>query len=414
MRIFLADTFFYPRGGSSNHAIALGKLLREKGHEVFHYAMHHPKSLPCPDTEKYFAPYIEFPELLKQGWRKGGMQVIKRTFYSKEVERNVERMLTDIGGVDVAHVHNFFHQLTPSIFEPFRKRKIPIIVTLHDYTFICPNTSFFDERRGHVCHRCLKGGIRLLSPFFTCCKKNSFSASAIASLESIFHRLRRVPSIPDLFIAPSRFIAERFVDAGFPQNKIKVIPNFFDPNIKAAEIPRSGDDSFALYAGRLSHEKGVATLIEAWQKMPPECRLKIAGTGPLSERLKEQAKDSRNIEFLGFVPPEKISAIRAKARFTIVPSEWWENAPLTIIESFADGIPVLGANIGGIPELVVPNETGVLFEPGNAADLKAQAFYLWNRPERCIELGANARETALSKYTPEKLIPEIINAYKSV
>jgi glycosyltransferase involved in cell wall biosynthesis len=412
MKIPMIDSFYYARGGSSLYAISLSKHLRAQGHEVFHFAMKHPNSFPSPETEKYFPSYIEFPELLKKGWLKGGAQVLKRTFYSKKTEKNLEKLLDDLGPFDVAHVHNYLHHLTPAIFPPLKKRKIPIVMTLHDYSLLCPNTNFFDDRKGKACEKCLHGGLRFLWAPLLRCKKSSFGASLIAALESLFHRLRNVPAQPDRYIATSEFILSKFVEADFPKEKFTLIRNFFEPANTGDSIFKK--ENYALYVGRLSKEKGVETLVRAWKEMPEDMKLKIAGTGPTFEKLKKLAGETRNIEFLGFVMPEDLSGIRKKALFTIIPSACYENAPLSVLESFADGVAVLGANIGGIPEIVVPGETGVLFTSGDVADLREKALYLWDNEKLREKLGRKARETAFSAYSPEHSIPQVVRIYENL
>jgi len=405
MRILLINTFHYSRGGASIHVLSLAKLLRERGHEVFHFAMQHPQSLPCPETERFWPSYIDYPKLLLRGIFRGGLRVIRRTFYSKEAEHGMERLLEEIGPFDIAHIHNILHHLTPSVLKPLRKRNIPIVWTLHDYSLICPNTIFFNQHRQHLCSRCLKGGLRFIWAPIVRCKKSSFSASLIAALEAMRHRISEVKRIPDLYVSPSRFLIDKFTEGGFDRTKFDFLPNFgpVPPEFQARpEIPVAGDmpNGYALYAGRLSLEKGLATLIKAWKGMSPEAILRIAGTGPLEENLKALADDVSNIEFLGFVQPEALTELRRKARFAVVPSEWWENAPLTVLEAFNDGIPVLAANIGGIPEMVRPGETGELFDAGNAVELAHKAQMLWDNPALCAELGHNARRVALDEYSP--------------
>ena len=234
-------------------------------------------------------------------------------------------------------------------------------------------------------------------------------------MESWRHRVRNVLDIPDLSVAPSRFLAEKFIEAGFDRENIEIVPNFGPvPSEFPQETPLPGDmrDNYALFAGRLSPEKGLTTLIDAWRRMSPDAILRIAGTGPLEDELKARACGAENIEFMGFIEPERLAEIRRKARFLVIPSEWWENAPLTILEAFSDGIPVLGSNIGGIPEMVRPGETGELFEPGNRDDLTEKAKVLLGSPDLCAKLGREARQVAITEYSPEIHIERIEKIYR--
>jgi len=407
MRILLANTFHYPRGGASIFVLKLSELLRSRGHEVFHYAMQHPSSLPCPETEEYWPSYIDFPEILTKKNPQNVLRVIKRIIRSGEAEVGIRRLLEDKGPFDVAHLHNILHHLTPSILEPLNERNVPVIWTLHDFSLLCPNTNFVNNRIGRLCTKCLKGGIRFVNAPLSRCKKGSFTASLMAAIEAWNHRLRRVSDKIDLFISPSRFLGEKFSEAGFDSAKFKIIPNFVDIPAKNP-LPQG---NYALYAGRLSQEKGVTSLISAWAKMPPDFYLKIAGTGPIEAQLRFMANGAQNIDFLGFLEPRQLRLIRHNARFTISPSISWDNFPISIQESFADGIPVLGANIGGIPEMVRAGESGLLFEPGNLHDLREKALELWANPDYTRSLGEKARKIAITEYSPEIHANKILAVY---
>ncbi len=407
----MANTFHYNRGGASIYVLELSKMLEERGVEVLHFAMNHPKSLPAPETERFWPEYIDFPELMAKGAIKGGMKVLARTISSKEAERGMAALLSEYK-IDIVHCNNILHHLTPSIFKPVIAEGIPSVWTLHDYSLICPNTSAFDERRETECSVCLKGFCHLYNAPLKRCKKGSFGASAMAALETACHKIRGVKNYPNLFIAPCRFLAQRFTECGF--DRVVTVPNFYAPSSLKDTEPRAGGRAFALYAGRLSSEKGLKTLIEAWREMPPEYILKIAGSGPKEAELKTLASGLENIVFLGFVEPRELSALRDEAAFMIVPSEWWENAPLTILEAFASGIPVLGANIGGIPEMVRHGETGLLFEPRSYIDLREKAIRLFENPELAKALGENSRRIAMNEYSPEIHVERILSIYRGL
>ncbi|MCK5833316.1 glycosyltransferase [bacterium] len=406
----MVNTFHYPRGGASIYALSLANLLEKSNHEVLHFAMNHPSSIPSPLTEKYWPPYIEFPKILKEGVLRGGYKVFRRTISSKEAETGMDELLDNFD-INLVHVHNILHHITPSIFKPIVKRGLPIVWTLHDYSLICPNTNTFDQRKNVMCSACLKGGLSLFNAPLRRCKKGSFSASTMAAIENAVHRFKKVKDIPDRFISPSRFLAEKFIECGFDEDKFEVVPNFIERKAPFYEKKENRSREFALYAGRLSAEKGLKTLIEAWRGMPIECSLKIAGTGPLESELKLLAKDIDNIEFLGFVHPDKLAEIRNRTAFLVVPSEWWENAPLTILEAFADGIPVLGANIGGIPEMVRSNVTGLLFESRNSEDLLNKARELFDNTEKSKKYGENARRISENEYSSESHLHRILKIY---
>jgi len=408
LRILLADTFYYYRGGSSVYVIKLAELLRSAGHEVFHFAMRHPNSLPCPETEEYWPDYIEYPELLKRKTPRNIFRVLKRTIHSKEAEEGIRRLLEDKGPFDIAHLNNIHHHLTPSILYPLKSAKIPVAWTLHDYSLICPNTNFVDNRTGKLCSKCLGGGLKFVQAPISRCKKSSFSASFIAALESSIHRAKSIAEMADIFISPSEFLIEKFVEAGYDRSRFEKLSYFIDSTMEENRKTLG----YALYAGRLSMEKGVDVLIRAWQDMSSTRRLLIAGTGPEEFALREAAKGFTNIEFLGFVEPEKLSEIRRGAEFTIIPSICWDNFPISVMESLADGVPVLGSNIGGIPEMVEDGVNGLLFEPGNSEELARKAQKFFENPEFLENLGIQAREIAREKFSSKNHLEKLISIYK--
>lgn len=410
MKILIIDTFHYPRGGSSLYALSLSKLLRDNGHKVFHFAMAHPKSLPS-ETEKYWVSFIDYPELLEKGLIKGGFTVLRRTIYSRESARNLRKLIADFGPFDIAHINNIMHHLTPSVFDPLVENKIPIVWTLHDFSVLCPNTFFFNERLGANCTRCLGGGFRFLNAPIARCKKGSFSASAMACIESISHMIFKRWEKPDLFIVPGGFHLSMLLKAGFKSERIEIVQNFVQDG-GHPERETVFRNPYALYAGRLSPEKGLESAIVAWKKLPAEYSLKIAGSGPSENKLKSLAEGAENIEFMGFIQPDKLSELRRGALFAIVPSVCLENAPLTILESFSDEVPVLASNIGGIPDIVDDGENGILFEPGNSEDIASHALLLFAEPEKCAELGKNARKKYLAEYTPERHFKKLETIYR--
>ncbi|HDR91334.1 MAG TPA: glycosyltransferase, partial [candidate division Zixibacteria bacterium] len=369
MRILLANTFHYYRGGASVYVLKLAELLESHGHEVFHFAMQHPQSLPCPKTEDYWPPNIEYPELLKKKTPANVKRVLSTAIHNKAAEEGIRRLITEKGHFDIAHLNNIMHHLTPSILYPLKEAGIPVVWTLHDYSLICPNTNFINNRTGKLCSKCISGGLSFLNAPLSRCKKDSIAASSMAIIEAWALRRKRITQMVDAFISPSSFLIDRFAEASFDRSRFFPLRYFVESSREKPPDERSD----ALYAGRLSTEKGVQTLIDAWQEMGNDKMLKIAGSGPAEEALRRSAEGMSNIEFLGFVNPEELGEIRRNSAFTIAPSICWDNFPISVMESLADGIPVLGSRIGGIPEMINDRVNGLLFEPGNPADLRNKA-----------------------------------------
>ncbi len=407
MRILLANTFHYYRGGASVYVLKLAELLKSHGHEVFHFAMQHPQSLPCPETVEYWPPNIEYPELLKKKTPANVKRVLSTAIHNKAAEEGIRRLIDEKGPFDIAHLNNIMHHLTPSILYPLKEAGIPVIWTLHDYSLICPNTNFINNRTGKLCNKCIPGGLSFLNAPLSRCKKSSFAASSMAIIEAWALRHRKITEMVDVFISPSTFLIDRFDEAGFDRRRFVTLRNFAESAKETPSDVRSG----ALYAGRLSPEKGVHLLIDAWRAMGETKKLKIAGSGPDEETLRQRAEGMSNVEFLGFVNPQELREIRRRSVFTIVPSICWENLPYSVMESLADGIPVLGSRIGGIPEMIDDRINGLLFEPGNSEDLRDKALELFEDKELLIQLGVNALESAQKHFAPKKHLEDLLSAY---
>ena len=407
MKILLVNNFYYYRGGDCTYLFSLKKLLEEKGHKVCVFAMDHPSNVDS-EHSKYFVSFINYDEEVKNINIVSGFKVLNRTIYSREARIKIEKLI-QAEKPDIAHIQNVHHHITPSIFFVLKKHNIPILWTLHDYTLICPNTSFLSH--GRVCERC-KTHI-YLRPSLERCKKNSFSASTMAALETAMHRIMRLQDIVDLFIAPSEFLRNKFIEYGFPENKIVRLDLFTD-----VRLPDKADKTgnYYIYAGRMAPEKGLKTLIDAAVRVN-SCKLKIIGSGPLLQDVSAYAasKDKNNvIEFLGHQNREELIDLYRNCKFIVVPSEWYETSGLIIFEAFACGKPVIGSRIGGIPELVKDTERGLVFEPGNVEDLSAAIKYLLNNPDLVAEMGENAKAYAQQELSGEEHYRKLIKIYESV
>ena len=406
MKILLVNNFYYNRGGDCTYMFSLKALLEKKGHKVIIFSMNHPKNF---DTEysKYFVSHIDYAEEIKNKKMSSGIKVLRKTLYSGEAKKNIEVLIRE-EKPDIAHLQNIHHHITPSIFHVLRKNNIPIIWTLHDYTIICPNTSFLAD--GHICEKCKKR--KYYWPLLIRCKKNSFPASALAAFETVVHRLLRVYNLVDVFIAPSKFLRDKYLEYGFKKDNIIHINHFIDfPIVKE----RKPADDYYLFVGRIAEEKGVKTLIDAALKVN-RGHLKIAGGGPLYDEMVEYVKqnDKNNIiDFLGHISRDKLRDLYKKCKFIVVPSEWYENAGLIIFEAFASGKPVIGARIGGIPELVKHNVRGINFESGDKDDLAGAIGYFLTHPDVVDEMGHNAQSYLENEMNPEVHYESLMKIYNT-
>ena len=340
----------------------IGRLLEEHGHEVVYFTLKWKDNRPSPYS-KYF------PE--SKETRRGPLRQVKNLvnyFYHFEAAKRIEQLIKD-ERPDIAHIHLMWGQITPSILPVLKKYHIPILFTVHDYRIVCPAYTFRDGN-GRICEACQ--GQHFYKCFTHTCCKGSKLMSAVMAAEQYFRNAFFNPAnYIDGFIYVSNFarnIQERYM----PELKTKpnITPYNFSTSI-VSEPKAMPTDKYYLFFGRLSYEKGVMTLLKAFKDLP-QCCLKVVGTGPKEEELKAFANENgmKNTTFLGHKTGKELNDLVSNAYFVMVPSEWYENNPMTIIEAYSVGTPVIGARIGGIPEIIVDDQTGFQFESGNVVDLK--------------------------------------------
>ena len=402
MKILLVNKFLYPKGGDAICTLSSGDLLSEKRHEVFYWGMEHPENRAFPYKE-YFVSYVDYNR------SSGPFQQLKdalNILYSFEAKNKMDALLKIIRP-DIVHLNNFAHQLSPSILDAIGKHNIPVVMTMHDYKLVCPAYTMLSD--GKPCERC--NGGKYYHCFFERCTKNSFLKSLLNTLEMYFHhRVLHIYDKIDIFISPSRFLMEKTKEMGF-KGDIACLPNFV--NLKDYPQPSyEWNEPAIVYFGRLSPEKGLMTLCEAVKGL--DITLYIIGDGPQKKALTEKVdlEGIKNIKFCGHQPQDKLIELVPKTMFAVMPSEWYENNPRSVIEAFAMGKPVVGSRIGGIPELVRDGETGVTFEPGNADDLRAKIFALLKDKDAIVEMGKNARRLVEDNSNPERFYEELMNIYQ--
>lgn len=367
MKILMVNKFLYPNGGSETYIFKLGAYLQSQGHEVQYFGMEHEGRIVGNRVNAYTSN-MDFH---------GGNKLAKllypiKTIYSVEARKKIRLVLDDFQP-DVCHLNNFNYQLTPSIILEIRKwekqsgHKCKIIYTAHDYQLVCPNHMCNNPNTHENCEKCLGGN------FLNCtkgkCIHGSLAKSAIGSLEAIFWKWMGVYKKIDTIICCSNFMKTKLDTNPVLAQKTVVMHNFVDP-VERKEVQKK---DYVLYFGRYSQEKGIATLIQAAKELP-EIPFVFAGSGPL-EHLLEGVPNIKNV---GFQSGAALENLIREARFTVYPSEWYENCPFSVMESQMYGTPVLGANIGGIPELIQVGDTGELFESGNQLSLKEKLGSLFS------------------------------------
>ncbi len=359
MKILQINKFHYIHGGADKIYLETGKCLKENGHEVAFFSMNN-KNNQKSDWNNYFIKNIDFN-------KKSGIfykiLISFKILYNFEAKRKLEKLIKDFNP-DVAHLHNIYHQISPSIISTLKKHKIPIVMTLHDYKLFCPNYKFFNK--GKICTKCINGA------YYNCvlnkCIKKSFVKSFLALLESYLHRkiLKSYEKI-DLFIAPSKFMYNIAIRGGIPKNKLQVVYNFFE-NKNNFNTKNYKKDYF-FYFGRLSEEKGIDVLFDTFKKS--SLKLKIAGNGPLFHFYQDKIIENKisNIQFLGYKNKIELNKLILNAKAVIVPSIWYEVFGLSALEAMSLGSIVIASNIGGLAEIINDKKNGILFTPGNTNEL---------------------------------------------
>ena len=403
MKVLIVNNFYYGRGGDCTYLFSLKKLLEDKGHQVIVFSMHHPENYDS-EFSRHFVSYISFPDELKNFTLSAGFDVLSRTVFSLESKLKIDKLIEE-EKPDIAHLQNIYHHITPSVLYSLRKNKIPIVWTLHDYNIICPNTSFLAH--DSICEKCKTS--KYYWPALVKCKKNSFSASTMAAIETTLHRVMNVNDLVDIFITPSQFLRKKMIEYGFQGDNIVCLNNFNEVELSNDSIDSAG---YYIYLGRLSQEKGLRTLIDA--ALANTGKLKILGDGPLREELKSYvASRTKNntIEFLGHLEHQEVIELVKKCSFVILPSECYENFPYSIIEAFACGKPVIASRLGGIPEIVRNWETGLLFEAGDSDNLSLKIKFFLNHPLKAVEMGEAARKFVEQELSRDKHYEKLIDIY---
>lgn len=422
MRILLVNKFHYRKGGAETYYLTVGSELERMGHEVAYFSMRHPDNLPC-EWDKYFVTQREYNNVknpLKAA--RDGMALI----YSPEAKRNFQALCEKFRP-DVVHLNNVHRQITLSILDaPYlRENKVPVFYTAHDYVTVCPGYLMLDGD-GRVCDACLEDG-HYRHCIENRCVKGSRAKSALAAMEASFNRAHKSNQRIDKVIAPSRFMRSKLIEGGWPEDKVIFLQNFADDAIlkRASNVGTDLTDRenpYLLFFGRLSVEKGVDTLLRAFDaalpSLPQNMLLVVVGDGPDAADFKALASSlgcASRIEFAGYQTGGALQAYVERASLAIASSRWRENMPYSIVEAFAAGTPVIGSNIGGIPELVDEGKTGFICEPG---DVQSMADAISRGTNAFLDLSAYSmlqrccRSYVMENCSREKFMSDLVNLYK--
>ena len=386
MRILLANKFYYRRGGDCIYTMNLEKMLKEKGHEVAVYAMQYPEN-----EKSEWSGY--WPTNMTK------LDAFTRPFGARQVMKGFSRLMDDFKP-DVVHLNNIHTQLSPVIAKIAHEKGARVVWTLHDTKLVCPCytctrdgkwcTECFTDKKAVIRHRCMPGAL---------------PGAVIGYLEAQKWNKEVLLECVDLFLPPSKFMMDTCVEGGYKPEKFRVLCNFIDvtkvKGLKGEEVKGLKEDYY-VYLGRVNEVKGVRTLCKAASQL--DKRLVVIGGGELLPELQKTYVDCKQIEFKGQMQWEEFMPILRGARFMVLPAEWSENNPLTVIESQSLGTPVLGARIGGIPELIDEGMSGMTFTSGDVEDLKDKINKMFNHEFDYDAIAKNAIERYSSEAYYEKLM----------
>lgn len=401
MRVLLVNKFHWLKGGSETYYFELGKLLEEYGHNVAYFSMENKKNIKTKNKE-YF---VKETDMNSKNITKA-LSVI----YSKDNKKIMERALDEFKP-DIVHINNFQRQLTASIIDAANERNIPVVFTAHDVQAICPAILMMDSNR-NICEKCMGG--KYVNCIKKKCVKNSTLKSVLGAIEGSYYRNTKVYTKKiDYVITPSEFYMKKLIMDGIEKKKISYIHNFID--ISSFDV-KTEDEGYALYFGRLSREKGIINLINAFKKIKKGV-LYIAGDGPEKDEVQKVIKENKlekRIKLLGFLSKDEMKETLIKCKFVVVPSIWYENCPYSVIEALCFGKPVIGADIGGIPELVRDNENGFIYKYDDVDELSLKIKKLFEDDKLVKKFGENAKEIAKVQFSKEKYYKKLIKVYQNI
>jgi glycosyltransferase involved in cell wall biosynthesis len=386
--ILLVHNRYRQFGGEDVAFEAESRLLESRGHRVHRFVVNNHR---IPDS----------PRLVEE------LSLAARTVWSRRAARLLGERVARLRP-DVVHVHNFFPLLSPAIYAACARAGAAVVQTLHNYRLICPVATLY--RDGHPCEDCVGRSITWPGVLHACYRDSRPATAAVTAMLAV-HRARDTwRRDVDMLIAVSDFLRRKLLEGGFASENIMVKPNFVDPD---PGVRTNGGDEF-LFLGRLSDQKGVSTLLEAWRTVPPETKLRIVGEGPMDREARELAARSSAVAVAGPIAHTEVFAQLATARALIFPSRSYEGGfPLSILEAYATGVPVIASRLGNMAELVQDGSTGLLFRPGDAQDLADKVQWASDHPVELARMGGEARQVYEARFTAEANYSSLIAIYEA-
>lgn len=385
MKIVLAHNYYQQPGGEDWVYTQERQLLESHGHEVVTYERTNSELLGSSSLQRLY--------------------LAKKVVWAEDSHRQILGLLRK-EKPHIVHVHNTFVQISPSIFSACREAGVPVVQTLHNFRLICPAATLF--RDGKICEECGESGL-WRSIRHACYRESYSSTAAIAVMLTLHRKARTWDEDVSVYIALTQFARQKFAEGGLPAEKIRVKPNFVSPD----PGERNGAGDGAIFVGRLSPEKGLKTLIRAWGQLRVRVPLRILGDGPQREELERMASDLKlaQVTFLGHLSHDVTQAAIKNARLLILPSECYENFPMTIVEALSCGTPVVCSRLGAMQEIVTDMETGLHFTPGNPEELAGKVAWAWDNPGQLKDMGRAARLEYEQKYKADDNYAALMSIY---
>ena len=406
MKILMVHKFYYVEGGAERYVFNVTDLLKEKGHTVIPFAMQDDRNFDS-EYSQYFVSRFGPDQLFQARGLGERLKIAGRIIFNREAQDKLSRLIEETRP-DIAHVHSIYHHLSPSVLHTLKKYNLPVMLTLHDYKIVCPNYIFLDGKR-NVCEACK--GRHFWKATAKKCFRNSFAASALVSAEAYVNYWKKsYLSNVDVFVSPSKFLGDKISQYGYRQKPVLVQPYTLDLN---AYEPCYDPSDYFVFMGRLTHEKGVHFLLDA-AKQIHGADLYVLGTGPLEEEMRRRVVDENltHVKMLGYRSGRELRDIVRRAKFTVITSEWHDNSPLVIYESLSLGNPIVGARMGGIPELIEEGVDGFVYDRGDLDAFVRHVNYLIANPEKSVEMGKNARKKAEALYGFDEHYEKLIKLYE--
>lgn len=413
MKIVLVNYRYFVSGGPERYMFNIMDLLTRNGHEVIPFSVKHNKNTPTPYEEYFLDPIGSGSEIYGHEYKKDFGTIMKATsrmIYSFEARKKMTKLLRDVKP-DLVYVLQFQNKISCSVIDAAYDLKIPVIQRISDFAHICIDNIFYDYQKQSICERCLSGS--KWNAVTNKCSNNSYANSILKMIALKVQDYRNTRDKITSFIIPAKFTVSKFVEFGVPAEKITHIPTFFNAKEDAGQHITYGD--YFLYVGRVDPDKGLFTLVKAFENTPYKLTIVGSSTDGYDDFLKDYLKDKKhNITFTGKLDFPGIARYLETCLCTVCPSEWYDNLPNAVLESYAFKKAVIASHLGSLKDLIVANETGIHFTAGNIDALRNSIEYMMNNRDKAMQMGTTAYDKLRTEYASQLHYDRLIQAFEKV